>query len=202
VAALGFTHRWLPREGARDTLLLLHGTGGDENDLLPIGERVAPNANLLSPRGNVLESGMPRFFRRHAEGVLDIEDLKLRARELAEFVAAAAKEYGFDAARVTALGYSNGANVALGMLFERPGSLRRAVLMRAMLAYEPQEVPLGDVRVLLLAGAADPYSRAPTTDRLAALLRARGADVTAHYTRAGHELAQEDLTVATQWLSA
>ncbi|HVM45838.1 MAG TPA: alpha/beta hydrolase, partial [Candidatus Thermoplasmatota archaeon] len=173
-----------------------------ENDLVPLGRTLAPHANILSPRGEVLENGMPRFFRRVAMGVLDIGDLKQRAGELADFVAAAAKEHGFDPERVTALGYSNGANVALGMLFERPGSLRRAVLIRAMLAYEPTApVDLAGTRVLLLAGVDDPYSRAPATDQLADVLRARGADVTAHYARAGHELAQEDVDTARRWLA-
>ena len=94
MSALGFVHRWIPRPAATDTILLLHGTGADENDLVPLGERIAPHANLLSPRGQVLEHGMPRFFRRMAEGVLDIEDLKHRAGDLADFVAAASKEYG------------------------------------------------------------------------------------------------------------
>lgn len=201
MSTLGFEHRWVPHAGAVDTLLMLHGTGGDEDDLVPLGRTLAPGANLLSPRGQVLENGMPRFFRRVAEGVLDVEDLKRRARDLADFVDAAAKEHGFDARRVTAVGYSNGANVALGMLFERPHSLRRAILMRAMLAYEPaQTVDLTGRRVLLLAGAADPYSRAPATDRLAELLRARGADATARYARAGHELTQEDVAAAKEWL--
>lgn len=203
MSPLGFTYRFVPRAGASETLLLLHGTGADENDLLPLGERVAPDANLLSPRGKVLENGMPRFFRRIAEGVLDVEDLKRRASELADFVAAASKEHGFDARRVTALGYSNGANAALGMLFERPYSLARAVLMRAMLAYEPPAgLDLRGKRVLLLAGATDPYSRAPTTDRLADLLAARGAQVEKSYARAGHELSNEDVTIATRWMRA
>ena len=200
---LGFEHRWLPREGALDTLLLLHGTGGDENDLLPLADVIAPRANALSPRGKVMEHGMPRFFRRLAEGVLDVPDLKLCAAELSDFVAAAAKEYGFDARRVSAVGYSNGANAALGMLLERPDSIQRAILMRAMLAYEPAPtLGLRGKRILLLAGASDPYSRAPTTDRLAELLRARGAEVDAHYARAGHELSQEDITIAKKWVAS
>lgn len=200
---MGHEHRWRPRSGAAETLLLLHGTGGDEDDLVPLGQAIAPEANLLSPRGNVLEHGMPRFFRRVAEGVLDVEDLKLRAHALADFVALAAKTYGFDPARVTAVGYSNGANVALGVLFERPETLRRAVLMRAMVPYEPAGgLDLSAKEVLLLAGERDPYSRAPVTDRLADLLRARGARVAASYARAGHELTQEDLGKAKEWLSA
>lgn len=218
MSALDFVHCWVPRPGATETILLLHGTGADENDLVPIGERVAPHASLLSPRGKVLENaldapagasassasrpgGMPRFFRRFGEGMLDIEDLKRRAHELADFVAAASKEYGFDPRRVTALGYSNGANAALGVLFERPESLARAVLMRAVFPYEPRaSVDLRGKRVLLLAGAADPYSRAPVTDKLADALSARGADVRKNYARAGHELSPADLTIAQEWL--
>lgn len=200
----GFRHRWVPGpEGASRTLLLLHGTGGDENDLLPLGRQLAPDANLLSPRGKVLEHGMPRFFRRLAEGVLDVPDLKARAAELADFVAAASKEHGFEARQVVALGYSNGANVAIGMLYERPESLAGAVLMRAMSPYEPERVPdISGKRVLVLAGERDAYSRRDVTERLAATLRSGGAHVEARYAQAGHELAQADLAAARAWLEA
>lgn len=202
-APLGYQHRYVPGPaGARDTILALHGTGGDENDLLPLVHDIAPGANVLSPRGNVPENGMPRFFRRHGEGRLDIDDLRARAADLATFVDEAARAYGFDRARVRAIGYSNGANVALGMLFERPASLAGAVLMRAMLAYEPDPLPdLAGKRILLLAGERDPYSQRPVTEKLAALLARAGALVERHYARAGHELAQEDLEVARTWLN-
>src|SRR3954466_207184 len=142
---LGFVHRF--ERGARPSLpplLILHGTGGNEDDLLPLGKMIAPGAALLSPRGKVLEHGMPRFFRRLAEGVFDEEDLKLRARELAEFVRAAAAQYRFDAGRVTAVGYSNGANIASAMLLLAPGVLSRAVLFRAMVPLVPDPLPALD----------------------------------------------------------
>lgn len=202
--ALGFTHRWVEGPpGASRTLLLLHGTGGDENDLLPLGRQLAPDANLLSPRGKVLEHGMPRFFRRVAEGVLDVPDLRARAAELADFVAEASKRHAFDARRVVAVGYSNGANVAIGMLYERPEALAGAVLIRAMSPYEPERAPdLAGKRVLVLAGERDPYSRRDVTERLAAILRSGGAYVEARYAQAGHELSPSDVAAARAWLEA
>ena len=201
----GFHHRWVPGPagpGAARTVLLLHGTGGDEDDLLPLGRQLAPDANLLSPRGKVLENGMPRFFRRLAEGVLDVPDLRARAGELADFVAEAATAYAFDPRRVTALGYSNGANVAIGILFERPDALAGAVLLRAMMPYEPAGAPrVEGKRVLLLAGRRDPYSQPPATERLAALLREGGATVEAQYAPAGHELSPQDVAAARDWLA-
>jgi phospholipase/carboxylesterase len=200
---LGFVHRWMPVPGARRTLLLLHGTGGDEDDLLPLGRRVAPDANLLSPRGKVLENGMPRFFRRHAEGVLDLDDLRKRAHELADFVGKARDAYGLRGTKVVALGYSNGANVAIGMLFERPEALDGAILARAMLPYEPAAPPqAGGKDVLVLAGARDPYSRGAVTERLAAILREGGARVEAIQQDAGHELTHADVQAAEAWMRA
>ena len=150
-------HRWLPKEGATGTLLLLHGTGGDENDLVSLGRTLDPDANLLSPRGKVLENGMPRFFRRLAEGVFDEEDVKRRADELAAFVREAADAYGFAADRVAAVGYSNGANIASAALLRHPGLFRAAVLLRPMVPFEPEALPdLAGVPVFLSAGRRDP----------------------------------------------
>src|SRR5213594_4986343 len=150
-----FIHEFVP--GASDrTLLLLHGTGGNERDLIPLGHELDPNAALLSPRGKVLENGMPRFFRRLAEGVFDLEDLKNRTNELADFVAAAAQHYGFAADKVVAVGYSNGANIAASMLLLRPKTLRGAVLFRAMVPLVPDTPPnLSAVRVWIGAGMND-----------------------------------------------
>jgi len=139
--ALAFEHRYQPgAPGSRVTLLLLHGTGGNESDLLPLGSAVAPQAALLSPRGNVLERGMPRFFRRLAEGVFDLDDLTQRTYELADFVDAAARTYGFDAAQVVGLGYSNGANIAASLLLLRPQVLAGAALLRPMLPLVPAQL--------------------------------------------------------------
>src|SRR6186997_2036988 len=135
-----FIHEFLAGSSNR-TLLLLHGTGGNERDLLPLGRELDPNAALLSPRGKILENGMPRFFRRLAEGVFDLEDLKFRTNELADFVTAAAQHYGFTLDNLVAVGYSNGANIAASMLLLRPEILHRAVLFRAMVPLIPDALP-------------------------------------------------------------
>jgi phospholipase/carboxylesterase len=196
----GFTHRFIPaeREGL-PPLLLLHGTGGDENDLIPLGARLAPGAALLSPRGKVLENGMPRFFRRLAEGVFDIADLKARTLELADFIAAERKAYSLPAP--VAVGFSNGANIAAALMLMRPGTLAGGLLMRAMLPFEPQALPaLPATPVLLLSGAADPIVPAASRDRLAAVLAEAGATVTHEVVAAGHNLTQQDLTLGARWL--
>src|SRR5947207_11707636 len=135
-----FIHDFVPGSSSR-TLLLLHGTGGNERDLIPLGRELDPNAALLSPRGKVLENGMPRFFRRLAEGVFDLEDLKYRTNELSDFVTAAGKHYGFATDQLVAVGYSNGANIAASMLLLRPQLLPSAILFRAMVPLHPQKDP-------------------------------------------------------------
>lgn len=197
-----FEHAWRPQPGATRTLLMLHGTGGDENDLLPLATMLDPKANVLSPRGKVLENGAPRFFRRHGMGQLDLEDLALRTQELADWVRWASERYGFPVDGVCAVGFSNGANIAAAMLFERPEVLGSAVLIRAMLPYRPAHTPQAKgKRVLVLAGTHDPYSQRPVTEELASILRAGGADVTTRYARAGHELTQQDVEAAREWLA-
>ncbi len=197
---LGFIHRFVPATQADlPSLLLLHGTGGDENDLVPLGERLSPGAALLSPRGKVLESGMPRFFRRLAQGVFDQADLKLRTAELADFIAAARTRYGIEAP--VAVGFSNGANIAASLLLTKPEALRGAVLLRAMLPFEPPSPPdLSGKPVLLLSGASDPMISAAGRDRLVAVLRAAGAALTDKVLPTGHNLTQNDLTTAGYWL--
>jgi phospholipase/carboxylesterase len=187
------------RAGA-PTLLLLHGTGGNEDDLLPLGRMIAPGAALLSPRGKVLEHGMPRFFRRLSEGVFDEADVRARAAELADFVAAAAKRY--DIAAPIAVGYSNGANIAAALLYLRPEVLSGAVLLRGMdpLAAGP-EARLDGKPVLLLSGAMDPFAPPPKVTRLVAALQGAGAAVTHRTLPAGHELSQADLSAARTWLA-
>jgi phospholipase/carboxylesterase len=171
-ADLGFTHRYLPGEDeASPTLLLLHGTGGNEEDLVPLGETLAPDAAFLSPRGKVSEYGAPRFFRRLAEGVFDHEDLLFRTHELAEFVEAASEEYGFDPSKMVAVGYSNGANVAASTILLHPGLLRAAVLFRAMVPFEPDLTPdLSGMPVFLAAGRMDRMIPPDNTQRLADIL--------------------------------
>lgn len=201
--SLGYVHRWIPAPGAQRTLLLLHGTGGDENDLLPLARALDPGASVLSPRGNVLENGAPRFFRRHGPGQLDLEDLDRRTHELADFVGSASKEYGFDVGSVTAVGFSNGANIAASLIFEAPGAIGDAILIRAMLPYRPKRPPqLAGKGVLLLAGRRDPYSQPDVTEELASILRQGGASVDVRYADAGHELTQADVDGARAWLAS
>jgi phospholipase/carboxylesterase/glyoxalase family protein len=204
-ADLGFVHVFKPAQNpGAPTLLLLHGTGGDEHDMVPLGG-LSPGAALLSPRGKVLENGMPRFFRRLAEGVFDVEDLRIRAGELADFVSAAAAHYRFDPSRVIAMGFSNGANVASAVLLLRPGLLKGAVLFRAMVPLVPesrQETLLTGTRVLISNGRIDPIVSAEETDRLARLLQEQGADVEVHWQPAGHQLMPSDFAVAKTWLQS
>jgi phospholipase/carboxylesterase len=181
---------------------LLHGTGGDENDLLSLGQSLAPDAALLGPRGKVLEGSMPRFFRRFAEGVLDEADIHLRAGELAGFVEAASARYGFDPGGVIAVGYSNGANIAAAVLLLHPGAFAGAVLFRAMPPLEPESPPdLRDVGVFLASGRRDPIVPPVQTERLADLLRLSGAAVSVFWSQGGHELSAEDVDSARNWLS-
>ena len=196
-----FIHDFVPGSSSR-TLLLLHGTGGNERDLIPLGRELDPNAALLSPRGKVLENGMPRFFRRLAEGVFDLEDLKYRTNELADFVAAAAQHYGFASDNVVAVGYSNGANIAASMLLLRPEILSAAILFRAMVPLIPETQPnLSSIRVWIGAGEHDPIIPTSETNALAELLRNDGADVTIRYFQTGHQLTRDDVDAARDWLA-
>ncbi len=198
---LAFIHRFeAGADASRAPLLLLHGTGGDESDLLPLGRAVAPGAALLSPRGQVLEHGMPRFFRRLAEGVFDEEDLRRRTTELADFIEAARARYGL--AAPVALGFSNGANIAAALLLLRPEVLAGAVLLRAMppLA-EPPAPRLDGRKVLMLSGLADPIIPVPGSRALAGTLEAAGAEVTLRELPAGHGLTQMDVSLTKEWLA-
>jgi phospholipase/carboxylesterase len=199
---LGFVHRFFPGETGM-TLLLLHGTGGDENDLMPLGRELAPNAAILSPRGKVSEHGAPRFFKRLAEGVFDHEDLVFRTHELAEFIEAAAEEYGFDLSKLVAVGYSNGANVAASLMLLHPGLLRAAILFRAMVPFEPEETPdLSGMPVFLAAGRRDQMIPSENTERLAEILREAGADLDLRWHNTGHPLTYEEVAEAKEWLAA
>lgn len=199
---LGFIHRYEPAPVAHaPPILLLHGTGGDENDLIELGRVVAPGSALLSPRGNVLERGMPRFFRRLAEGVFDEADIRLRAGQLANFITAARTQYGL--AAPIALGFSNGANIAAALLLEHPEILAGAVLLRAMTPLtEPADKPLDGVPVLIVSGAQDPLAPVANPARLAAQLRARGGVVDHRIVPTGHGLTKADVDIATTWLAA
>jgi phospholipase/carboxylesterase len=196
---LSFVHRFERGEPAHKPLLLLHGTGGNEDDLLPLGRMIAPRAPLLSPRGKVLENGMPRFFRRVAQGVFDEDDVRQRANELADFVDQACETY--DIAAPIAVGYSNGANVVAAILLLRPATLAGAVLSRATAPFaHPPRVELAGKPVLILSGANDPLMSAEGAARLALALQQGGAIVTHRTLPVGHELSQADINLARAWL--
>jgi predicted esterase len=183
-------------------LLLLHGTGGNEHDLVPLADTLLPGAGVLSPRGQVLERGMPRFFRRLAEGVFDIDDLKRRAADLADFIVSASAQYGFSTKDVTAVGFSNGANIAGALLLLRPDALGGAVLFRGMVPLVPETLPqLSATPVLVSNGRSDPLVSQEETERLAVLLRSAGADVTVSWQNSGHELSDRDVITAREWLA-
>jgi phospholipase/carboxylesterase/glyoxalase family protein len=206
MSELPFVHRYEPSPGPGDvpaplTLLLLHGTGGDENDLLGLGRSLAPDASLLSPRGRVLERGAPRWFRRLAEGVFDVPDLVARTHELSDFVAASSREHGFDPAGVVAVGFSNGANIAAAMLLLRPECLRAAVLLAPMVPLEPDEPgDLSGVAVFIGAGRNDPIAPPDHVAALAELLSDRGAAVEVHWHPGGHQIDRSTLAAAQAWL--
>ena len=196
----GFVHRFFPGESGA-TLLLLHGTGGDENDLVPLGRELAPGAAILSPRGKVSEYGAARFFRRLAEGVFDHEDLVFRTHELADFIEATSEEYGFDLSKLVAVGYSNGANTAASLMLLHPGLLRAAVLFRAMVPFEPEDVPdLSGMPIFLAAGRMDRMIPPENTERLVEILREAAADLDLRWRNTGHALTYEEVAEAKEWL--
>lgn len=199
---LDFIHRFVPAEAEGKTpLLLLHGTGGSEDDLLPLGQQLSPGSALLSPRGKVLENGMPRFFRRHGEGVFDIDDLRARTEELAKFLEAARAHYGIG--KPIALGFSNGANIAWSLMLARPDALAGAILLRGMLPFDPPEKPaLNGMPVLIVNGNMDPIVPSEVHRKLADTLRGLGADVRYEVLSASHQLTRQDLAIAAGWLNA
>lgn len=199
----GHRYRFEAGDPGAPVLLVLHGTGGNENDLVPLTKLISPGATILSPRGNVLENGMPRFFRRLAEGVFDLEDLHRRTAELGMFLTEAASAHRFALDRVTALGFSNGANIAASLMLTDPALLRRAILIRAMVPFEPAATP--DMRgssVLVSAGRTDPIIPPENSERLAQLMRAAGAAVDLRWQDAGHNLVQGDIDDARRFLAS
>ena len=214
---LGFIHRFMSLKNLPDsekakqgeiegktftTFLLLHGTGGNEQDLIPLAYELDKGAAILSPRGKVLENGItPRFFRRLAEGVFDLEDLKFRTNELADFVIDASKTYNFDLQHIIAVGYSNGANIATSMLLLRPEILSSAILFRAMVPLVPQTLPdLTNKHILMCAGLMDPIVSLDETDRLFGLFKKAGANISLSWQESGHELTMDDIQKAKEWL--
>ncbi|WP_458746386.1 alpha/beta hydrolase [Candidatus Nitrosocosmicus sp. T] len=216
MSQLGFIHRYIvsPRiksiKNDKDdsdkpsslTLLLLHGTGGNEDDLIQVGQMISPSASLLSPRGKVLENGMPRFFKRLAEGVFDLEDLKFRTNELADFVKGASNVYGFDLDKTVAVGFSNGANIAASLLLSYPETIIGAILFRAMIPFIPNNLPdLSNKKVLLSAGTFDPIVSESQTQSLFDILEKSRANATLKWQQSGHNLTELDILDAKEWLS-
>jgi phospholipase/carboxylesterase len=197
---LSHVHRFEPAiDSGRPPLLLLHGTGGDENDLVPLAGLVSPGSAVVSPRGKVLENGMPRFFRRLAEGVFDEADVRRRADELAGFIAEAREAYDLPAP--IALGFSNGANIAAAVLLLHADALAGAVLLRAMVPLaEAPTANLAGKPVLILSGQADPIVPAENAARLAAMLESAGAAVRHETVPSGHNLSQSDVALAKAWI--
>ena len=201
---LGFVHKFVKPTGESQlTLLLLHGTGGNESDLIQLGHELSPGAALLSPRGKVLENGMPRFFRRLGEGIFDINDLVDQTHNLAVFTREASRAYGFDLGKVVAVGYSNGANIAGSTLILHPETLAGAVLFRPMVPFVPDTMPqLSRKPILILAGSRDSIVPKEETERLAELLKRAGADVTLRWADATHGISSAEVAAARDWLSA
>ena len=199
-----FIHHFEPASdpASRLTLLMLHGTGGDERDLLPLGQRIAPGAVLLSPRGQVLERGMPRFFRRIAEGVFDLDDLRARTIGLADWIEGATKHYAIDASRLVAVGFSNGANIAASLLLMRPSAIAGAVLLSPMVPFEPEQPPqLAGKPVLIVYGRHDPLAPPEQPRRLGEILASGGADVQIIETNEGHAIAVSSLPAIREWIT-
>ncbi len=202
---LGFVHRFIsPNSKAKKsslTLLLLHGTGGTEEDLIPLGNELATDASILSVRGKVLENGMPRFFRRLEEGVFDLEDLKMRTDELADFIVKSSLTYDFNLKRLVAVGYSNGANIGASLLLRRPEVLAGAILFRAMVPYVPNVLPdLSKKSIILLEGLRDPIVSKQEAENLLKIFNKARSNVTIQWQGSGHNLAQEDIDSAKGWL--
>jgi len=201
---LGFIHRFVPAEdpASGETLIVLHGTGGNESDLIGIGQTIAPGAAILSPRGNVLENGAPRFFKRLAEGVFDPKEVRSRGEELARFIHAAIAKYGLDASRIYALGYSNGANIASTVMLIEPRLLQGAILFRPMLVFEPEEQgDLSGVSALISAGRMDPIVPVSSVERLVDLFESAHAEVSLKWQLAGHNLVPSEVREAAEWLA-
>lgn len=199
---MDFIHKRVPGIDMEDkrTLVLLHGTGGNEEDLLPLGRYLAPGACLLGVRGKTLEGGMPRFFRRLAEGVFDEEDLVFRTHELARFLEQATVEYGLHKNGLVAVGYSNGANMAASLLLLEPTVLSAAILFRPMVPLMPQQLPnLSGKTVFISAGRQDPIVPSTQSEQLAELLTRAGADVTLDWQNTGHGLVNAEMEQARRW---
>jgi phospholipase/carboxylesterase len=204
----GFAHIFINRKdsGNNDianklTLVLLHGTGGNEEDLIFLGKEIEPKASILSPRGKVSENGMPRFFRRLAEGVFDMEDLKFRTQELADFIQKCSVHYKFELRKTIAIGFSNGANIAASILLLHPDVFEGAILFRAMVPLVLNPLPdLSNKKILLSAGLQDPIVSRMETENLNRLFQKTNSNITLKWQNSSHNLIQDDLKIAKEWI--
>jgi predicted esterase len=198
---LGFIHNFIPAKNSDGRiLLLLHGTGGNEDDLLTIAQMIDERASILAPRGKVLESGMPRFFKRFAEGVFDLEDLKFRTNELAGFIRKAGEKYEFDLRSVVTVGYSNGANIGASLLL-KPESMKSAILFRAMISLVPDKIPdLSGKSVFISGGRFDPFIPQNKTIELGQTLEKAGAEVKMNWEDSAHALVEKEIVKAKTWI--
>ena len=182
------------------TLILFHGTGGSENDLIGIGQAIDAKANILSVRGNVSEHGMARYFRRIKEGVFDEKDLTFRTHELYEFLIEASNTYDFDLNNLVGFGYSNGANILSSLIFHYPNLFQGAVLSHPMIPYKSFDVPrLEGLRIFIGAGENDPLVQISETQALKDLYVSNKADVTMYMGQQGHRLSQVELDQVISW---
>lgn len=187
-------------DDTKPTFLLLHGTGGNELDLLPLAGKIDEEASFLSVRGNVLENGMPRFFKRLAEGVFDEVDLVFRTKELYEFIVEASEKYGFDRNNIIAIGYSNGANIAASLLFHYQDALKGAILHHPMVPLRNLQLPdLTGISVFIGAGTNDPICSPLESGELESLLSQANANVHLHWEKRGHQLTIEEVEAAAKW---
>lgn len=189
-----------PLMGNSTIFLLLHGTGGDENDLIQLAKMIDPQAGILSLRGNIDENGMNRFFERKAMGVLDEDSLKKETVKLNEFLDAAASEYNFKKEQLVVLGYSNGANIAASLLFHYKDTLYQGMLLHPMVPLRSVELPdLSKQRLFIGAGENDPICPIEETKELEKLLSDAGASITMYWGNNGHSLSQNELNAASMW---
>lgn len=189
-----------PLMGNTTIFLLLHGTGGDENDLIQLAKMIDPQAGILSLRGNIDENGMNRFFERKAMGVLDEESLKKETVKLYDFLNAAASEYHFKKEQLVVLGYSNGANIASSLLFHYKDAFNQGMLLHPMVPLRTVELPdLSRQRLFIGAGENDPICPPEETEELEQMLSKTGASITMYWGKDGHSLSQNELNAASMW---
>ena len=196
---LGFIYRWeLAEIKTNKAILLLHGTGGTEHDLIDLGRLIGPRYNLLAPKGKVSEDGKARFFRRKAIGIFDVEDLKHMAIQLTDFIRKAKMAFGLE--EIIAVGYSNGANMATGIIFQEPDLLAGAILLRPMVPYEPEPMDLSSMKILMISGMLDNTMNNEEPERLEQIFKINKAQATIKHLSVSHGLTTDDIRISKEWI--